>query len=75
MLKEQNITMEVSEQAKDFLLKLGYDISYGARPLKRIIQKYLINPLSSELLMGNFISGDTIFVDYKDGDKLIFNKK
>ncbi len=75
MLKEQNISMEVTEKAKEFLLKLGYDISYGARPLKRIIQRYLINPLSSELLMGNFISGDTIFVDYVDGDKLTFTKK
>ncbi len=75
MLKEQNIKMEVSEQAKEFLLKLGYDISYGARPLKRIIQRYLINPLSSELLMGNFISGDTIIVDYDKGDKLKFKKK
>ncbi len=75
MLKEQNIKIEVTEEAKEFLLKLGYDISYGARPLKRIIQKYLINPLSSELLMGNFISGDTILVDYKSGDKLLFTKK
>ncbi len=75
MLKEQNIYMEVTEKAKEFLLKLGYDISYGARPLKRIIQRYLINPLSSELLMGNFISGDTILVDYFDGDKLTFTKK
>jgi len=75
MLKEQNLKMEVSEQAKEYLLKLGYDISYGARPLKRIIQKYLINPLSSEILLGNFISGDTIIVDYKNGDKLTFSKK
>ena len=60
MLKNKEITLTVSDDAKDWLAQLGYDVTYGARPLKRVIQKYLINPLSQELLAGNFVDGDTI---------------
>ncbi|NOX65881.1 MAG: hypothetical protein GXO85_08795, partial [Chlorobi bacterium] len=61
--------------AKEFLIETGYDVSYGARPLKRTIQKYLINPLSTELLVGEFVSGDTIYIDYSGEGKLSFKKK
>ena len=74
MLKEKEITLSVSDEAKDWLAQLGYDVTYGARPLKRVIQKYLINPLSQELLAGNFSDGDTIKVSVGDSAKLVFSK-
>ena len=62
MLKDKEILLDVSDEAKDWLAQLGYDVTYGARPLKRVIQKYLVNPLSQELLAGKFVDGDTINV-------------
>lgn len=52
-LKDKEIILDIDDEAKDWLAKLGYDVTYGARPLKRTIQKYLTNPLSQELLMGS----------------------
>lgn len=75
MLKDKQITIDVNDEAKDWLAKLGYDPTYGARPLKRTIQKYLINPLSQELLIGKFNDGDTIAVSVSDNGKLEFNKE
>jgi ATP-dependent Clp protease ATP-binding subunit ClpB len=74
MLKGKEITLAVSDEAKDWLAQLGYDVTYGARPLKRVIQKYLVNPLSQELLAGNFGDGDTIKVSVGDSAKLVFTK-
>jgi ATP-dependent Clp protease ATP-binding subunit ClpB len=74
MLKEKEITLSVSDEAKDWLAQLGYDVTYGARPLKRVIQKYLINPLSQELLASNFVDGDTIKVGVGESAKLVFTK-
>jgi ATP-dependent Clp protease ATP-binding subunit ClpB len=74
MLKDKEITLDVSNEAKDWLAQLGYDVNYGARPLKREIQKYLINPLSQELLAGNFIDGDTIKVSVGEKAGLMFDK-
>ena len=62
-LSEKEITLVVSDEAKDWLAQTGYDVTYGARPLKRVIQKYLVNPLAQELLAGNFGNGDTIKVN------------
>lgn len=75
MLDEKDIKLNVNEEAKDWLAKLGYDVTFGVRPLKRTIQKYLINPLSQELLAGNFINGDSINVNLGLKGKLIFKKK
>ena len=75
MLAEKNIMLEVNEDVKDFLLQRGYDLTYGARPLKRTVQKYIINPLSAELLMNKFESGDTIVVRYPGAGKLEFVKR
>jgi len=75
MLHDKNINLELSDDAKDWLAELGYDVAYGARPLKRIIQRYLINPLSQELLLGNFAGGDTIVVEQGETGNLIFSKK
>lgn len=74
-LAEKNITLAVDEDAKDFLMQHGYDVTYGARPMKRTIQRYLINPLSTELLMNKFENGDTIYVYCPRGDKLKFEKR
>ena len=74
LLKDKEIILDVDDEAKDWLAKLGYDVTYGARPLKRTIQKYLTNPLSQELLMGNFNDGDTIKVSVGHSGKLAFHK-
>ncbi len=74
MLKEKEIILDVSDEAKDWLAQLGYDVNYGARPLKRVIQKYLINPLSQELLASNFVDGDTIKVKVGEKVGLVFSK-
>jgi len=75
MLVNKDIQIEVDDEAKDWLVQLGYDAVYGARPLKRTIQKYLTNPLSQELLLGNYIPGDTILVTLNERGLLKFNKK
>jgi len=74
MLRQKEITLTVTDEAKDWLAQLGYDVTYGARPLKRVIQKYLVNPLSQELLAGNFVDGDSIKVAVGDIAKLVFSK-
>ena len=74
LLSDKEITLVVDDETKDWLAKLGYDVTFGARPLKRTIQKYLVNPLSQQLLMGNFKDGDTIKVTCGSTGKLEFNK-
>ncbi len=73
-LSERNIKLELKEEAKSWLLKEGYNPVYGARPLRRAIQKYIENPLSTRILKGEFKEGDTIVVD-KEGEGLNFTKK
>jgi ATP-dependent Clp protease ATP-binding subunit ClpB len=74
MLQDKEIILDVSDEAKDWLAQLGYDVTYGARPLKRVIQKYLINPLSQELLAGNFGDGDAIKITVGESARLMFAK-
>ncbi|MGC9347964.1 MAG: ATP-dependent chaperone ClpB [Anaerolineae bacterium] len=75
LLHEQQLDIELSEQAKRFLADEGYDPVFGARPLKRAIQRELQDPLSMAVLEGRFGSGDTVFVDLaQDGDHLTFSK-
>ena len=66
---------DVDDETKDWLANLGYDVTFGARPLNRTIQEYLINPLSQELLMDNFAGGDIIKVTIGDKGKLVFGRK
>jgi ATP-dependent Clp protease ATP-binding subunit ClpB len=75
MLGEKNIGFEIDDDSKEFILQHGYDVTYGARPLKRMIQKYIVNPLSAELLMNKYEAGDTIVVHYPGAGKLVFSKK
>ena len=73
-LLQQNITLELSDQAKAFIAREGYDPVYGARPLKRAIQKLILDPLSLDILEGNFREGQSIRVDAQDG-RLTFSAK
>jgi len=67
LVKGQGMTLTVSEAAKAYVAEQGYDAEYGARPLKRAIQRLVENPLSSALLRGRFEEGDTVKVDLVDG--------
>ncbi len=63
----QGMALEVSEEARRFVAEAGYDPQFGARPLKRAIQRLIENPLSRELLLGTFAKGDTIRASVADG--------
>jgi ATP-dependent Clp protease ATP-binding subunit ClpB len=65
---ERNVSVELTDGARDLLGDLGYDPAYGARPLKRVISKRLVDPLALGLLKGEFAAGDTILVDADGGD-------
>ena len=69
-VKEKNITLEITEAAKDLLGDKGYDPVFGARPLRRTIQEMVENQLSEALLHGDFLSGDTVVVDCED-DRIV----
>ena len=73
-VKAQSRSMEVTEPAKELLAKEGFDPVYGARPLRRAIQRLIEDPLAEEIIRGNFEEGDVILVDMAE-DKLIFTKK
>jgi len=70
-LEEQHVTLELSDAAKALLAREGYDPIYGARPLKRAIQKHVENPLAMEMLQGNFTEGAHIMADVNEG-KIVF---
>ncbi len=72
-LRERGIELEIADDARTLLGNLGYDPTYGARPLKRVIQKRLIDKLALALLEGHFRDGDTVRVDARDGD-MVFEK-
>jgi len=74
LLEEQKITIETSAKAKELLAIKGYDPNYGARPLRRTIERYIENPISEKILSGEFVEGDCISVKARDG-KIIFTKK
>ena len=72
-LKEQNISLEVSQEVKDFLIEKGFDPVFGARPLKRTIQRFLEDPLASEIIAKKYKDGSKIKVTRKN-DELIFEQ-
>jgi ATP-dependent Clp protease ATP-binding subunit ClpB len=67
-VSERGVTVELSDDARVLLGDLGYDPTYGARPLKRVIQKHLVDRLAMGLLQGQFTGGDTIVVDAAGGE-------
>jgi ATP-dependent Clp protease ATP-binding subunit ClpB len=74
-MNKNNITLNADDESKDWLGKLGFDIHYGARPLKRIIQKYVTNPLSEKILSGEFLPGDNIILKLNKQGLITFEKK
>jgi ATP-dependent Clp protease ATP-binding subunit ClpB len=72
-LAERRISIELTDAAKETLAEAGWDPAYGARPLKRAIQRLVENPLALRLLEGDFADGDTILIDARDGE-IVFEK-
>lgn len=73
LLRSNGIGFSITNEAKDWLARLGYDITFGARPLKRVIQSKLINPISSMILEGEFVNGDTINIAVDDRGQILFD--
>ena len=72
-LEDRKLALKLSEAAIDFLAEMGYDPVYGARPLKRAVQRYLETAIAKSILRGDFQPGDLIFVDVED-ERLIFKR-
>ena len=72
MLESKNIILTTTQEAIDFILKKGYDVSFGARPLKRVVQQEVLNRLSKEILAGKINDGDRITLDYFGDKGLVF---
>ncbi|NBO70223.1 AAA family ATPase [bacterium] len=73
-LSADDITLNITDDAFDTIVRLGYDVQYGARPLKRAIQKYIVDQLSMHILAGDFLSGDIIELDAGEITPLEFKK-
>ncbi len=73
-IAERGLQVDLSEAAFDYIAAEGYDPAYGARPLKRVIQRDILNPLSQKLIAGEYAEGDVIEVDAKD-HKLVFTRR
>jgi ATP-dependent Clp protease ATP-binding subunit ClpA len=74
-LEERGITVELTEEARGWLAQKGYDRAFGARPLRRTLQRYLESPLSRRILQGEFEAGDKILAEVGDDDELAFEKQ
>jgi ATP-dependent Clp protease ATP-binding subunit ClpB len=72
-IRERGIDVRLTESAKEYFAKTGFDPVYGARPLKRVLQKMILNELALKILDGTYTEGDTVEVDYADG-KVLFQK-
>jgi ATP-dependent Clp protease ATP-binding subunit ClpB len=70
-VREREIEVELTDEARTLLGNLGYDPTYGARPLKRVIQKRLVDPLALAILEGRFVPGDTVRVQAVDGELVL----
>jgi ATP-dependent Clp protease ATP-binding subunit ClpC len=72
-LRQKNIKLELDAKAKDFLVEKGYDPQYGARPMRRSVERFLEDPLAEEILKGNLHAGEPIIVT-SDKERLVFNQ-
>ena len=72
-LKHRNLQLDLEEKARDFLVEKGYDPAYGARPMRRAVERYLEDPLAEEIIRGDLRENDPIIVTV-EGDKLVFNQ-
>ncbi|HET8643977.1 MAG TPA: hypothetical protein VFO85_00735, partial [Vicinamibacteria bacterium] len=73
-LAERKITIDLTEEARKTLAERGWDPVFGARPLKRAIQRMVENPMALEILAGNFREGDHVVVDTRDRETFTFRK-
>jgi len=71
-LAERNISIELTERAKEHLVRLGYDPAYGARQLKRTLQKHLETPLANLIIKGEIKDGQRVLVDLSEEGNLVF---
>ncbi|MFN3394249.1 MAG: ATP-dependent Clp protease ATP-binding subunit, partial [Candidatus Thermochlorobacter sp.] len=72
-VRDMGISIEFTKAAKDFLVTKGYDQQFGARPLRRALQKYVEDPMAEEILKGKFTEGSSIKIKYsKKNDCLVF---
>ena len=74
-LADRKISVMLTDKAKDFIADKGYEPAFGARPLKRALQNYILNPLSSEIISGKIAEGSSVEIDYTKDDKLDFKIK
>ncbi len=74
MLEKNRIVAHVSDAAKEWIAKEGYDVTFGARPLKRTIQKHIMSPLAAKILEGEFEPGDTIEINLDGNGSICFEK-
>jgi ATP-dependent Clp protease ATP-binding subunit ClpB len=75
-LSERHINLKVTDKAREYLAREGYDPAYGARPLKRTLQRKIQDPLALMLLDGKFVEGDTVLVDLSiEREGLVIRKK
>jgi ATP-dependent Clp protease ATP-binding subunit ClpB len=72
-LAEKQITVELSETARDYLAEKGFDANYGARPLKRVIQRVVLDPMAMEILSGNIKEGSHVVIELGESGQLSFN--
>ena len=70
-LKDKNIKIKLTSKAKDYLVDIGYDVNYGARPLRRVVSRTIENMIAEKIIQGEIKYGDTITFDY---DKDLFIK-
>ena len=74
-LKERKLSLELTEEAKNYIAHAGYSPVYGARPLKRALQKLILDNLAMKILEGTFAEGDHILVELTDSGEIAFKKK
>jgi ATP-dependent Clp protease ATP-binding subunit ClpB len=75
LVEKNNMHIEITDDAREWLSKSGFDPSYGARPLKRVIQRSIVDPLATKMLAGDFMAGDTIVVDHTEAGQYTFTKR
>jgi len=73
-LAEYGLNVQLSEVARTWLSEEGYDPTFGARPLRRALQKHIESPLSVKILQGEFKEGDTIIVDHDEEEGIVFQR-
>jgi ATP-dependent Clp protease ATP-binding subunit ClpB len=74
LLAERRIALDITESAEDLVAEAGYDPAFGARPLKRAIQRLIQNPLALRILEGEFDDGDTIHIERNADNELVFTR-